>query len=309
MVTYRPYAPGDEAQILELYRAAFGIELSLDEWRWHYGHDQIIELAEVDGRVIGHYAVQLRPFFVEARACTAGLVIGSMVAPEFRNITTFVELARRAYAACRERAVAFVYAFPNDNVWLVRKRMLSWHELPAIAALAVSVRDTPRDRASSVVQLAPDEPLDAPWLDRANDRICASDRASFLHWRLRERPHVDYPIYVDRDAGEVRGYIALKRYNAAVGHVVAFRVAPGDPAAGRRLLASALAHFAEAGVERITTWLLPSSPLYTVAVDAGFAADAGTKQNFGYLAFDDGLAAVLADPARWDVAMADSDVF
>ena len=222
---------------------------------------------------------------------------------------TFVELAKRAYAACRERAISFVYAFPNDNVWLVRKRMLSWHELPAIAPLAVSVCDTPRDRASSVVELAPDEPLDAPWLDRANDRIGSSDRASFLRWRLRERPHVDYPIYVDRDAGGVRGYMALKHYNAALGHVVAFRVAPGGARRGTSLACQRARALRGSGCRTHHDVATAAPPLFAVAVDAGFAADAGMKKNFGYLAFDDGLAAVLADPARWDVAMADSDVF
>jgi Acetyltransferase (GNAT) domain len=123
-ISYRPYASGDEAQILALYQAAFGITLSLDEWRWHYGRDAIIELAESAGSIIGHYAVQPRPFFVGARACSAGLVIGSMVAPEFRNITTFLELAKRAYERCKQQSIPFVYAFPNDNVWLVRRRML-----------------------------------------------------------------------------------------------------------------------------------------------------------------------------------------
>jgi hypothetical protein len=314
--SYRAYAPGDEAQILALYDVAFGLSLSLDEWRWHYGHGAIIEVAVADGRIVGHYAVQPRPFCVGARGCTAGLVLGSMVAPEFRNITTFLDLANRAYARCRELAIPFVYAFPNDNVWLVRRRMLSWNALPSITALGMSPSSASRDRdASGVERLGFGEALPAaPWLGCATtDRIRSADPATFLRWRLRDRPDVDYPMYIHREAGELSGYIALKRYataNQIVGHVVAFRVAPGaESSSGPRLLARAIDHFAMDGVDRITTWVLPASPLHDVVIGAGFTPELGSKKNFGYLAFDEEIGAMLADGARWDIAMADSDVY
>jgi hypothetical protein len=303
-ISYRPYSPGDEAQILALYQAAFGITLSLDEWRWHFGSGAIIELAESAGRIIGHYAVQPRPFFVGARACSAGLVIGSMVAPEFRNITTFLELAKRAYERCKQQDIPFVYAFPNDNVWLVRRRMLDWKALPSIAMLAASTRDLDGD-VGNVARL--DGPMpNVEWLGRpAADRIRSSDSAAQLDWRLRERPGIDYPIYVDRDWG----YIALKRYQD-IGHIVAFRTAPGcESSSGARLLARAAAHFAEIGIRRITTWMLPASPLLELVTRAGFAAEPGSGKNFGYLAFDASIAGELTDAARWDVSMSDSDVF
>jgi GNAT superfamily N-acetyltransferase len=300
-VAYRPYAPGDEAQILVLYQAAFGITLSIDEWRWHFSHGAIIELAEFAGRIIGHYAVQPRPFFVGERACDAGLVIGSMVAPEFRNITTFIELAKRAYERCKQQGIPFVYAFPNDNVWLVRLRMLDWKALPSVATLGIATRELGGD-IGDVVRL--DGPIPRfDWLARpAGDHIRSSDPPQQLDWRLRERPGIDYPIYIDRD----RGYIALKRYGD-VGHIVALRTAPGS--SGENLLARAAMHFAELGVERITTWNLPASPHHELITSAGFVADPGAGKNFGYLAFDDAFMTELADANRWDVTMLDSDVF
>jgi Acetyltransferase (GNAT) domain len=313
VVRCRPYIPGDEAQILALYQIAFGITMSLEEWRWHYGSDAIIELAEVDDRIICHYAVQPRAFHVGSRACSAGLVIGSMVAPEHRNITTFLELANRAYAQCRARGIPFVYAFPNDNVWLVRRRMLSWQALPPIAALATTIPSSFAASSAGIEPLVGEFP-ESPMLGAStDDRIRSADTADMLEWRLRSRPGVVYPVYVHREGGVLRGYIALKRYAAAsgaVGHIVAFRVAPGaERSSGIQLLAHALEHFAAAGVDRVTTWMLQASPLHELMLDAGFAADSGPKKNFGYLAFDEEIAEALADAARWDVAMVDSDVF
>ncbi|HEY3804354.1 MAG TPA: GNAT family N-acetyltransferase [Kofleriaceae bacterium] len=313
--SFRPYAPGDEAQILELYQLAFGIALSLDEWHWHYDRGAIIELAEVDGRIVGHYAVQPRPFHIGARTCRAGLVIGSMVAPEHRNITTFLELAKRAYGECRVRGIPFVYAFPNDNVWLVRRRMLSWHALPSIAMLGAATRPSMIDATTSGVErLAGDSFPSASWLGATvDDRIRSRDAPDFMQWRLRARPGVEYPVYIHRESGELRGYIALKRYVSAagaVGHLVAFRVAPGaELSSGMPLLARAFEHFTADGVDRVTTWMLPASPLYAVILGAGFAPEHEPKKNFGYLAFDDEIAATLARADSWDIAMTDSDVY
>lgn len=316
-VVLRSYAPGDEAQILDLYRVAFGLEMSLDEWRWHYADGAIIELAEADGRIVGHYAVRPRPFWLGERACTGGHAIGSMVAPEFRNVKTFIDLAHRAYARCRERGWPFVYAFPNDNVWLVRRRMLGWQALPPVVALAAHVPSAPVPPADldGVVRLPPGAPLDdAAWLGQpCGDRVRTADSPSFIRWRLRARPHADYPFYVHREAGALRGYMALKRYaspDGVVGHIIALRTAPGAEAiSGARLIACALEHFRAAGIDRVTTWIWPASPLHAIATAAGLAPAPGRGQNFGYLAFDDATNAALADAARWDIAMTDSDVF
>jgi hypothetical protein len=300
----RPYAPGDETGILDLYRVVFALNLTPDEWRWYYGNEAIIVVAESEGRIVGHYAVQPRPFSVMGESRLAGLVMGSMVAPEFRNITTFIDMAKRAYELCRERLVSFVYAFPNDNVWLVRRRMLDWTALPSIVSLVGRPSEGARD-VSAIERVGLEDTIEAPWSDSSSIR--AAHSSAFLMWRFNERPGVEYPVYVHREGGRVRGYIALKRYEST-GHIVAFRVEPGAEAStGALLFARANQHFRETGVERISMWSMPASPLHSLVV-AGMTPE-GAGKNFGYLAFDPETSAQLADGARWDIAMCDSDVY
>jgi hypothetical protein len=209
-----------------------------------------------------------------------------------------------------------VYAFPNDNVWLVRRRMLDWQALPSIVSLASSVRELQisPDRAP-VTALGEGEPFpETAWLDAGEPaRIRSAHPASFLQWRLRGRPGVEYPVYAYREGRELRGYIALKRYDRdgrAEGHIVAFRVEPGaESIAGPALLARAKAHFEATGVERVSAWLLPASPLHALVAAAGMRPEPGPGKNFGYLALESAVAPALADTASWDVMMSDSDVF
>lgn len=345
----RPYRPGDETSILDLYRVVFKLDMTLDEWRWYYrggptgrGPVAVIVVAESEGRIIGHYAVQPRPFCLDGRRVTAGLVMGSMVAPEFRNITTFIEMAKAAYALCREQQIGFLYAFPNDNVWLVRQRMLDWQALPRLHALCAAPADirvpevavpdvvasgaavpngavsgvaAPETAVPEVERLRPGEPfLAADWLEACPDQgiraVCSPD---WLTWRLLERPGVEYYLYTARSGDHLQGYIALKRYQVADGrvdgHIVAFRVRPGEEhTTGALLLARARRHFEETGAGRVTLWLLPRSPLHSLIVRAGMTPEQPGK-NFGYLSLDDTLNPALAPPDRWDVTMSDSDVF
>jgi hypothetical protein len=59
----------------------------------------------------------------------------------------------------------------------------------------------------------------------------------------------------------------------------------------------------------VSTWLLPASPVAELIAASGMAPAGGKGKNFGFLALDDSLNAQLSEANRWDIAMADSDVF
>ena len=56
----RPYEPGDEEQILRLFKKVFGRERSLAHWQWKYRDNpegaQILVAVTDAGEVVGHYA-------------------------------------------------------------------------------------------------------------------------------------------------------------------------------------------------------------------------------------------------------------
>ncbi|MEW5988018.1 MAG: hypothetical protein AB1791_15405, partial [Chloroflexota bacterium] len=58
--TIRAYAPGDEAQLVELFARTFGRPISETHWRWKAkGFAAPFEsawVAAAGGRIVGHYA-------------------------------------------------------------------------------------------------------------------------------------------------------------------------------------------------------------------------------------------------------------
>jgi len=60
-IDIRPYNPGDEQAILELFEASFGRTMSGDYWRWRFLDNPVgepkIDLAWDGTTLAGHYAV------------------------------------------------------------------------------------------------------------------------------------------------------------------------------------------------------------------------------------------------------------
>ena len=75
----------------------------------------MIVVLEREGRLLGHYAVQPREFWIAERRATVGFAVGTMVLPEVRSVAALVDLAEQAYVLCRERGFPWLYAFPNDQ--------------------------------------------------------------------------------------------------------------------------------------------------------------------------------------------------
>ena len=132
----RAYRPGDEAGIIELYGEVFHLRMSPELWRWMYqsppAGPAVIVVLESDGRLVGHYGVQPREFWISGHRTTVGFAVGTMVHPQLRSVKALVEMAQLAYAICREREFPWLYAFPNDAAHKVRCALLGWKALPQI---------------------------------------------------------------------------------------------------------------------------------------------------------------------------------
>src|SRR5436190_129472 len=98
--TCRPYRDGDEAGILDLYREVFRLDLTPKYWRWAFTASpdgpSLIVLIEMEGKLVGHYAVTPRKYWVRGKLCTAGYDGATMLAASARNVTTFVQMANVA---------------------------------------------------------------------------------------------------------------------------------------------------------------------------------------------------------------------
>ncbi|OYW07178.1 MAG: hypothetical protein B7X11_00350 [Acidobacteria bacterium 37-65-4] len=107
-VTFRPYRPGDEVAINEGFNAVFGLQRSLDEWRWKFPEQpegRFIMLAvDPSGRVLAHYGAVVGRVQFGDRTVRAGQIVDAYSREEVRGT--------RVFSTCYEH---FISAFGNPE--------------------------------------------------------------------------------------------------------------------------------------------------------------------------------------------------
>jgi hypothetical protein len=87
--TPRLYQPGDEAEIMALFRRVFGLDLGLEYWRWKFaaiGLGMHVALGVTPtGEVIGQMAGLPLRVQAEGRSLVASCIVDVMIAPEYRQ--------------------------------------------------------------------------------------------------------------------------------------------------------------------------------------------------------------------------------
>src|SRR6266446_4774046 len=119
-VDVRPYAPGDEAAILDLFARSFHAPRSLEHWLWKYASDPWgwlhISEAWEDARLVAHYAGYPVPFVDGTEQLTAHQIGDTMTDPSIRHIgrgpsSILGRTALHFYEHFCQGRVAFNYGF------------------------------------------------------------------------------------------------------------------------------------------------------------------------------------------------------
>jgi hypothetical protein len=133
----RPYAAGDETELVVLFERVFGRPMSEAQWRWKLaeraGHFPNVFLAmspAENGRerpMSQCAAIPVR--YSGPSGEIVGLVaVDAMTAPEFRRRGLLTEVNRHAYECWRTADVPFIVGLPNQQ-WGSRTTALGWREL------------------------------------------------------------------------------------------------------------------------------------------------------------------------------------
>lgn len=210
--TVRAYEAGDEGEILALFRRAFGVERSLERWRWAYaenpyGNRRISLAVDADGRVVAHYAGYPVRFWHagegrDGEGWECQHVGDTMTAPEVRGVgrgrsSLLARTVDHFYATWCRRRVAFNYGVNTGKIQRFSRRLAGARRLEAVA---YRVRPLP----------GPPWPLPGRWRRRLGgwrvERVAAFDDRFDDLWR---RVRGAYGLLVERD----RRYLAW-RYGA-----------------------------------------------------------------------------------------------
>jgi hypothetical protein len=305
--TIRPYEPGDETSILELFARAFNHRRDLAHWRWKYrdapyGNLRISVAVDVAGRVIAHYAgypVHFHRRSTDRRETLTAYQIGdTMTLPEARGIgrrstSVLARTARHFYEHFCAGRVAFNFGFNVGGIQKFAMRFLNAERVEAVPFWS-------RERAAGRRPAA-------PWWRRFVDRLTvetveavdptwdaffhevapayaflAAREARYVRWRYLQRPDVPYLVLAVRCRRVLVCWGVFARRGEALVWGDAL-VHPNYVGSVNLLLEAAVEHPMARGARRVLGWFSPRPSWFASALaDLGFARE-GEPQDLGLM--------------------------
>ena len=323
----RDYRPGDEHQILSLYKQVNDRDLGLDFWKWRYAENPfgtgVIKLLFDEDELIGHYAVVPVNIQVEDVPVRAVFSMNTITHPDYGRQGIFTYLARETYKECQMRGFKFVYGFPNKNSYHGFTKRLHWQGLGKMSLLYKDLQEgvshpplSKRVRQIHQVERF-GEDIDLLWHKvKGEYNVIVPRTREFLNWRYVEHPEINYAKYVGRDnSGQAVGYVVLKIFkteNETRGHIVDI-LSLNDKGVIKELVRSTSDYFTERGIGNVSCWMQDNHFCAGTLKEEGFVRKEvpGSYPHFGAKVFEEMSTQVtgVEDIASWYLTMGDCDVF
>lgn len=343
MVEVRGYRRGDEHGIAALLNDVQNAGRSIEQWTRQFADNPcekrpIIYLADDNGKVIGHEALNTMLMSYLGGDLYAGLSCDTLVHPDYRGQRLATKLFHAATDTAYQEGLSFIYGFPNQNSYhlLVKTlgwsvlgnpigivKLLDWHRYlskrigqPGIANLAGMVANIiaqpcftlPRGRSSNVHEIEEiDARFDELWKAAAQSiKVAVVRDARFLRWRLNQVGK-HYVIFGFEQGGELLGYVVVRKSDDT-GHIVDLLINPAsEKSVLMSLLGGAEHYLLEAGCAQISAWIpfiylnVFRKARYRIRKTAAILCGKELSQSVEL--------AELERIENWYITMIDSDVF
>jgi GNAT superfamily N-acetyltransferase len=311
----RPYRPGDEQQVMELFQLSFGRQLDQARWRWRYLDNPagraIIDLAWHGESLVAHHAVSPVALHACGSDWRAGLGVAVMTHPKHRGRGIFSELLPRTYARMVNDGMPMVWVFANEFSHRLVVRDLGFmdiHEVPTLR-LRLDQAEGPTSPPAGIIEVEGfDDRFDRLWdLVKGDSVVIARRDREHLSWRYPHNPTQQYRILACLEEEELRGYAVLKRYKGELQVIDLLTVQRPDVALA---LVSRAVHIArQASLSAVSLWLNVSHPLHWMLEKAGFRNGEPITYFAGRVLRAELPETVVCDYRNWYLTMGDSDVY
>ncbi len=258
VIRIRPYQPGDEQGICQLFALVFRSELPLAVWRWKYlreGEPPPVIVAEEDGHIICHFATIRQRLSWRGEENWGWDSVDTMCHPRYQGRGLFrravQEFMRRF---CDDRS-ALIYGFPNERHRRLGELLVGYEPVARVHKLRQTGRSLQSGRRGDdmAFDLLPLD-WDAHWrrLAQRFAMVTRRDRR-FLLWRYWLRPEKRYRFVTILGAAAL-AVVGIEREKA---YLMEFLVKAGDAELARRLLSGVVAIIQAERVSEIEGWFPP----------------------------------------------------
>ncbi|MBI2902339.1 MAG: GNAT family N-acetyltransferase [Candidatus Methylomirabilis oxyfera] len=336
--TIRPYRPGDEERILDLFSRVFRVERSIEHWRWKFRDNPAgqyhMRLAETpSGELVGQYAgLPVRMAWGE-KTLVFDQVIDVMLDPVTRlglkRTGLFFALANQGiggYAGSDK--VSGGYGFPTPEALRIGQRAAGYTPMHPVVGLVLDLRQDGQNhskvlaggdrsrlysrfyRVREIERFG--QEVDRLWEQARQELPVAVVRdARYLNWRYAACPDVRYTMLeaFHRLTGALAGVAILRMgvRGEPVAALVDWLVPGRAIGAGVALLARCAQLAAQAGMRQMQAWFPGYTRPFRLLQRRGFRPEE-TMYEFVALSMSP---EVTLDWTKecWYYTMGDSDIY
>lgn len=307
----RPYAEGDEREILSLFREAFGRDLPPEFWRWRFADNPagpiLIDLMWAGDTLAGHYAASPVMLDTEAGPMATALSMTTMTSAAFKGRGIFPALATSLYTRMAETGFAMVWGFPNANSHRGFVTGLEWRDIHEIPTFRLDLGHSTPEADIAVAEVTTfDLDADDLWA-RVGGRMGAvltRRDQRYLNWRYVQHPTNDYRVLAARVQSGLAGFIVTKGYG---GELDIVDLLGEDTDTMFQLVLGALELARSQDAVAVNMWLPLAHPLHPMLERIGFGL-AGPVTYFGARRLG-AISDAVFDIRSWFLTMGDSDVY
>lgn len=325
-VVIGPYVDGDEHEILRVFTKVFGVERSLEAWRWQYLENPAgthIHLAKFpDGAVVSQFCGVPRRMKVRDEEYCFSEIVDSYTDPDYRQglkkpglfASTCYEFVNHFGRPDRE---IIMYGLPNPPAYRVGSRLLGYVKFYKIELLTKHLEGDAADPGDDVGGGVTAHPVERfsddvdqlyASVSTHHDVMTIRD-ARYLNWRYTDRPDATYDQIEFRDAaGAIVGLCSLRhRWLDQPETVPAELLVGRDHPAVPHILRWIEARSRARGADRIRAMFRPDSPEWTGLASLGYVPE---RSPFRLVARTYEREVVPLDWLRdnWYVTMGDFDI-
>ncbi len=283
----RPYVPGDEKQILELFKTVFGQELSRDEWEWKYRQNprgfQIMLCFSPSGKLAAHYAGIPLKVICRGEERQITQLVDSMSNPAFRGTLSgrrglFVKTVLAFFDMFgNERQSIFLYGFPGERHYKLGNLLLKYQRIGK-EKFVLRKKTSPASMMHKLsgiriksTELPVPESFNSLWKQTKRSIPFAVYRDStFLNWRY-SRPGRNYKIWTFHSilSKSIKGLIVTARSKKGTVQLLDLLLPQGRT--GKIMLKILESTMHHQGCAELEAWVMTHDPLYTTLQECGFS--------------------------------------
>jgi Acetyltransferase (GNAT) domain len=334
----RPFEPGDEQGILDLFNRVFAegnpafVPRTMATWRRIYSENpagvQIFVGLDADRRIVANYSSQPAPAVVRGRRRLCTQAVDSCVDRAFRGslrkqslfVTIATEFIRHYSTPGRVPFDDYMYGFPNEQAFPVGTRIVGYK--PVLVPLPQLVREPEpawleglerEAGGAQVEEIAANGPGPLPALFEthlAEWPLGVWRDAAWLQWRYAPRPDgLSYGALLARRAGQAVAAVVYRLgwMGQPIVPLVDWIGSGQDRAALAALLAEVGRRTRAAGGTRLVTWATPAMPHAATLAALGLRAEP-SPFNLCIMTFAPECELEWAR-ANWCLTMGDSDIY